>query len=133
MSEQRLYKILSLKQYDIVIPFVCNYCDECKRLFQKATHWDGADENCPGYREFRKVYNGLHRRDSELRDPKDYPIESIRPVPDHRWLIIWTKFIKTNPSEAMILKFTELNNVRDQYVRPYLKSQQRIGSWRGDR
>ena len=118
MSEQQSYKIIRDKHHDIVIPFICYECDECHLFFP----WSTLDENCPGYRELQAVYQALYRRGCELVEPEDYPIESIRAVPDYRWLIVWSKFLKANPSEEMILKFAEMNGVRDQYVRPYIRS-----------
>lgn len=116
------YKRFNNKPFDCIFLTAKKRCTiypvrpEGCRLFPLFTDFGSSDVDCQGHREFHRIVDIFFERDgySALWEPGIYLREAkrnIRRIPEDEKPTVWQKFIKTAPSENMILRFTEINGI----------------------
>lgn len=88
------------------------------QLYPLDTDLHNADVDCPGYKEFRNIWERFAkgRRYFPLRDPNSNPKKELRAVPNREW----PKFLRTlnncNPSSQMFKEFININTIKNENI-----------------
>lgn len=78
------------------------------------TDFGACDRNCPGHGEFHRIVDAFFnsRIYAAMWEPGSYRRkDKLRTVPIREWPKLLRKFMKAQPSNAMVQKFFKINNV----------------------
>ena len=94
-----------------IYPFRPSNC----RLYPLETMLHNADVDCPGYREFRSIWEEFSkgRKYFALRNPNVNKATVVRKVPEEEWPKLLNIFFRCKPSTQMISKFKKMNEIKE--------------------